>query len=88
SIINREDIFMPSSEFAKYKFEVKEFNTPSEGEAQTFLYCQPTEAEFSFLDSNRGHLSICFKKGVDVNKAEEIARVLQEHVDCFTITQY
>ncbi|WP_251850576.1 hypothetical protein [Klebsiella aerogenes] len=79
---------MSSNEFAKYKFEVKEFDTPSEGDAQTFLYCQPTDAEFSFLDSGRGHLSICFKKGVNVDKASEIARVLQEHVDRVTITKY
>ncbi|SUQ58564.1 Uncharacterised protein [Raoultella terrigena] len=79
---------MASHEFAKYKFEVKEFDTPSEGEAQTCLYCQPTEAEFSMLDDNKGHLSICFKKGVDVKKASDIAKILQENVDCFTITKY
>ncbi len=59
---------MLSSEFAKYKFEVKEFGTPSEGEAQTFLYCQPTEAEFSFLDSNRGHLRTYPKRNCQIIK--------------------
>lgn len=77
---------MPTNEFAKYKFEVKEFDTPPTGEAQTFLYCQPTEAEFGFLSDNKGHLGICFKKGVNLEKAKEIARILQDSVQCFTIT--
>ncbi len=79
---------MHSHQIAKYKFEVKEFDTPSEGEAQTSLYCQPTEYEFSFLDHNTGHLSIIFKKSVNVEKASEIARILQDNVDCFSITKY
>ncbi|GCD30534.1 hypothetical protein ACUBJ7_07695 [Klebsiella pneumoniae] len=79
---------MPASEFAKYKFEVKEFDTPLEGEAQTFLYCQPAESEFAFLDNNRGNLSIIFKKGVSLQRANEIAQMLQDNVDFFSITKY
>jgi hypothetical protein len=78
---------MPQTEFADYKFTVKEFEPDASGKARTFLACEPMTEEFSYLDGNKGFLSIHLKEGIDVNEAAEIARYLQSKVARFAITK-
>ena len=77
---------MAKTEYADYKFTVKEFEPGSKGEPRTFLACEPVNGEFAFLEPNKGFLSIQLNPGIDVDEANEIARYLQERVSKFAIT--
>ncbi len=79
---------MSKTEFADYKFTVKEFEPSASGNARTFLACEPMTEEFSFFDDNKGFLSIHLKEGIDVTEAAEIARYLQSKVTRFAITTF
>lgn len=79
---------MPKTEYADYKFTVKEFDPGSNGEPRTFLACEPMTEEFAFLESNKGFLSIQLNPGINVDEAKEIARYLQERVSKFAITTF
>lgn len=79
---------MAKTEFADYKFTVKEFDPDSSGKSRTFLACEPMTEEFSFLEPNKGFLSLQLKPGIDVKEAAEIARYLQERVTRFAITTF
>ena len=79
---------MAKTEFADYKFTVKEFNPGPGGEPRTFLACEPMTEEFAFLEKNKGFLAIQLNPGIDIHEAQEIARYLEERVSKFAITTF
>ena len=78
---------MAKTETADYKFTVKEFEPDAAGRPHTFLFCEPVSREFSFLGRS-DFLSLHLKPGIDVERAKEIARFIQEHVECFGVTRF
>lgn len=78
---------MTKTETADYKFTVKEFEPGPTGEPRTFLACEPMTQELSVI-GNRAFLSLHLKPGIDVHKAHEIARFLQQHISCFGLTRF
>jgi len=78
---------MAKTETADYKFTVKEFEPDAAGRPRTFLFCEPNTREFSFFGRS-DFLSLQLKPGIDVARAQEIARFLQEHVECFAVTRF
>lgn len=78
---------MSKTETADYKFTVKEFEPDSSGRPRTSLYCEPMTRDFSFFGRN-DFLSLHLKPGIDVSKAQEVARFLRDHVECFAVTRF
>lgn len=72
---------MSSTEYADYKFTVKEGEPSKSGadDAPTWLMCEPMTRELSAV-GNRGFLSLRLREGTTVAQAQEIARYLQQHV--------
>ncbi len=75
---------MAKNETADYKLTVKELEPDGEV-PRTFLSCEPMTREFSFLDG-KGSLALHLKPGIDVRQATEIARFIQQSVQCFAVT--
>jgi hypothetical protein len=75
---------MTKNETVSYKLTVKEFE-PDNDIPRTFLCCEPTNREFSFLEG-KGFLSLHLKPGHDVHRAKEIARFIEENVERFGVT--
>ena len=72
---------MSSTEYADYKFTVKEGEPSRSGadDAPTWLMCEPMTKELSAV-GNRGFLSLRLREGTTVVEAQKIARYLAEHV--------
>lgn len=79
---------MATSKSVRYRFTVKE-GAPSEpkGEAPTFLACEPFEKDHAFLRNN-GFLTIELKEGTSVEKAEEVAKYLNQHFAGIGVTTF
>lgn len=72
---------MSSTEYADYKFTVKEGEPSKTGsdDAPTWLMREPMTRELSAV-GDRGFLSLRLREGTTVAQAQEIARYLQKHV--------
>ena len=79
---------MPNTEYTKYTFTVKE-GAPSEanGEAPTYLMCEPLTKELSILGNN-GFMSIRLKDGTSIQEAKEIESYLKQHISGISITTF
>lgn len=78
---------MAKTETVDYKFTVKEFESDAAGVPRTAVYCEPMTKEFSFLGEN-AFLSLHLKPGLNVERAREVARILQDNVACFAVTRF
>jgi hypothetical protein len=72
---------MSTTDFADYKFTVKEGQASRSGadDAPTWLMCEPMTKELPVV-GDRGFLSLRILEGTTVAQAQEIARYLQERV--------
>ena len=79
---------MAKTEITQYKFTVKEGH-PSEsgGEAPTFLLCEATTQELSFLGSD-GFLTIELNPGTSIDQAREIATYFEDNVTGIGVTTF
>ncbi len=84
---------MAKTEIAEYTFTVKEGSPPeSGGDAPTYLMCEPRGRDLSILGRNRlGRnkiLTIELLPGTSVDRAQEVAAILNDNVSGIGVTTF